>query len=436
MVHETTERWYPVRVMRGFSLAAMAALAALGVAGCTTDCLQSADIQVMVVPDSSISPALVTKLNINIVVGDGSETALSSISLTSGQLTASGSAFLLRPKATPTGPYMLHVVVLALDKNQKDVAIGSSTTTVAAKGCNRMTVQLTALGALGQTPDLSVVGGGGGTGGGGGDLAGADLLMSLPTDMANCTGGTPDEDVDLRADACDVCAADPEPQGPSDSDADGVPDACDPDPNTFGNRTVMFEPFNNNGGQWALGNGISINNGYLDMATNQQDQLLAGDSIDLLPVNVRVQTWYMNIGGNNGFNSSQTIGLLLGNNSDLNNPKNTSGVMCSVNTGGGKQPTLQLAPVVNTAIGTAASTQFHSLQTGSNKYRIRLTQRGANYTCELAELVDQNTNAVSVLATTTMTADTAPDGAQFVSMLSENLQEVHFYSVVAQTANP
>jgi hypothetical protein len=435
MLHETTERWYPVRVMRGFSLVALAALAT---AGCTADCLESADIQVMVVPDSSISVASVTQLNVNITVGDGAGTPVGPIKLTGGQLTSSGSAFLLRPKVTPTGSYALHVVVLALDKNGSDLAIGSGTSTVAAKGCNRMTVQLTSLGPLGEDRDLSVVGGndGGGAGGGGHDLAGADLLMSLPADMANCIGGTPDEDSDLRADACDICAADPEPTGPSDADADGVPDACDPDPNMFGNRVVMFEPFNNNGGQWAIADGVSINNGFLEMATNQLPQLISGDSVDALPVNVRVQTWYMNISGNNNFTNPQVIGLLLGNDADLNNPKN-SGVICSFNSSGGRGgSTIQVATVSNASIGSPSSANFQKLQNGSGKYRLRLTQRGPDYSCELAELVDQNTNAVTVLGTATMTSDTVPTGAQYVSLLSENLQEVHFYSVVAETAAP
>ncbi|HEX4458264.1 MAG TPA: hypothetical protein VIA18_09865, partial [Polyangia bacterium] len=130
----------------------------------------------MVIPDPSIATAI-AQLKISVVVGDGNDTALPSIPLTSGELPAGGSAFLLRPSVTPTGSYQLRVNVVAVDKNGINLAVGQNTITAAAKGCNRMKVTLAQVPL--QSFDLGT-GGGGGGGGGSTDLAGADLLMSLP----------------------------------------------------------------------------------------------------------------------------------------------------------------------------------------------------------------------------------------------------------------
>ncbi len=61
-------------------------------------------------------------------------------------------------------------------------------------------------------------------------------------------------------------------------------------------------------------------------------------------------------------------------------------------------------------------------------YRMRLTQNGPNYSCEVV---------ASGFPTTTVTAQVspAPGGPQFISLYAANL-EIHFHSVVAESVLP
>ncbi len=68
----------------------------------------------------------------------------------------------------------------------------------------------------------------------------------IPNDKDFCDhmpGGAFDEDQDGIGDECDACPIAPPPATP-DPDGDGVDSPCDPDPQTPGDRIVLFNGFN------------------------------------------------------------------------------------------------------------------------------------------------------------------------------------------------
>jgi hypothetical protein len=435
--------------MRSF---AFVALAVLALGGCQPDCLQSADILVAITPPPGVSPALVKQLQVTVSIGPKGELmSVASIPLTS-PLQETGSSFLLRPANVPSGKYQLSVVVTAADSTGTPMAIGTDTEQVESTGCNHMSVHLASLlggggGGGGGTGGGGGGAGGGGTGGGGG-LVPPDM-SNATSDMQGCFGGTPDEDNDGRADTCDVCAADPEPSGVVDTDGDGLPNACDPDVNRAGNRLVYFEPFNTDFEHWTesvgAGSNISVNNGVLELKNNSNGQLYSGNAVDAMPDNVRVQTWYETNGPfSSPSSSSSMVGLLLGTGANLNQ-QNTSGVNCGVNNSVNQpngQSSLEIDHVgcipqqhqqpqcgVLTPGDSLSFTPFPTNQMA----RLRLTQVGGTYTCELALL--NNDNTVTLVGQVTMT-QSAPTANQFISVVAINLADTKFHSVVAETALP
>jgi hypothetical protein len=259
-------------------------------------------------------------------------------------------------------------------------------------------------------------------------------------DLAGCFGGRPDEDNDSFGNACDVCAADPEPTGPTDADHDGVPDQCDPDPNTPGNRLLYFEPFDADPGHWSEPNGTVVTSGYLVLNTSASStpSLTSSNMSDLLPANVRLESWVYVFPAEAGADAS--TGIFLGPPAAASAQLN--GVLCSVNYHA-NQPadTVDVTQVVNGQLST--TTQSVAIPVSQPNQvgfpfqqlaRLRLTQRGNTYVCELGVLNSAN-NSVNVLATTpTLTAAT-PSGNQFMLLRATN-QEGHFHSVVAETTTP
>lgn len=391
--------------------AALGVLAGLGAtgAGCQADCTPSADIQVMVVPSGGVNPQAIATLRIILSVDGGPNKVLDVVP---PHAISSSSALILRPDPPPTAKYSVAITVEALTASGALIAVGTTAGEVVANGCNRLEALLAALPV---PPDsgtpLPPIDG----------FTPADLAG---IDMAGCFGTTPDEDGDGRADQCDLCPADFDPQ-PVDSDRDGLPDACDPDPTKPQNSLLYFEPFNSDSGQWS--GGLPINNSYIDLSTDNSPTgfVVTGNGSTALPVNVRVQTSVYTPVAIVG--SASDVGLFLGNSPNPGGGS-TSGMMCAmVYDQQQRTSTLQLQEIQNGNVATTALMPVNFMN--QVNYRIRLTQRGASYTCESATM--NGPGAVTV----TMQASAAPTGPQFVALHAQNI-EAHFHSVVAETALP
>jgi hypothetical protein len=405
--------------MRGLALISFAAL--LG--GCNSDCVRSADIQVMVVPGPGVDVSKVMWLRVTLVVGDGTP---KTVDFTPQRtIASSGSAFLLHPDPPPAASYNLTVTVDAMDPSGAIVAVGSDAQHVTSNGCNRLTTHLASLPFIDTPPPSSD-------------------MMSTSDDMAGpgCIGGLPDEDSDNRANSCDLCSADPEPNGPADADSDGVPDACDPDPNTAGNMIQYFDLFDVDNHHWAEGGNAGVTSSFFAMVTGANARLISPNNSDTLPVNARAQTVMF---VPRRFDTAQFSdgGLYLFTNSmNIANPNdaNSNGILCmaQIDPVATNPDTLQLLPITGGVTQRAAGTTTGApLPTGlpENKFlRLRLTQRGGKYECELAQL-DQTTNTLQPLAQVTLTGAPTPSGNQYMALRATNL-EAHFHSVFAETALP
>src|SRR5437763_1956838 len=68
------------------------------------------------------------------------------------------------------------------------------------------------------------------------------------------------------ANVCDLCPADSDPS-PVDSDGDGLPDACDPDPTTAAsaNKLLYFEPFDAVNAKWSGDNATTVMMSFLNL---------------------------------------------------------------------------------------------------------------------------------------------------------------------------
>lgn len=385
-----------------FFVAALVALAP----GCGADCSQSADIQVTVAPNGDVDIAHVTRLHLTLVIDDGAPRGRD-ITL-QAPMPASGSAFILQPDPPPATKYTVSVTIDAIDDQGNLLAIGSESQPVVDKGCNRLTVHLAAV--PGQTT------------GGPPDFAGLGPIdfagLPPPADLSGCIGGMPDEDNDGRANFCDLCPADPDTT-PVDSDGDALPDACDPDPMMAGNRMLYFDPFDSASGHWS-GNHM-VTQSYLTLDSGGLGGDDASNAVDVLPLNVRVQAYVVPTMVYSGRGGGDT-GVFVGTGTNLNQ---ATGVYCALTANDNGPDSLDIYRVTNGSFGVPSIQNLGQGLTAT-PYRVRLTQRGSNWTCET---VASGLNPVMVSTTQTVT------GQLFISLENDNMQS-HFHSVVAETALP
>jgi hypothetical protein len=382
---------------------ALVAFVAVAASGCpSTECAQSADIQVTVAPNGDVSIPEIAKLHVMLSVADGPVRVLD-IDLMMKTLSPAGSAFVLRPDPPPSDKYDVSMTLQALDTDGNLVAIGSESMQAVAKGCNLLTVHLAALPPITPGPDMAAP-------------PGSDLAGMMPADMTTCVGGVPDEDGDGRANFCDACPADAD-STPVDTDGDGLPDACDPDPAMKTNTVVYFEPFDVNSGHWSGANAITQS--YMNIDTQTVGTTSASNSTDMLPLNVRVQTIVFPTSehGNGGGDT----GVFVGTNANVSQ---ADGAFCGLTWNNGGPDTLDLYRVTNGGFSVPATQQLATpLQNTS--YRIRLTHRAGIWTCEALQ-----SGQPAVTVTTTQTpVVTAP---LFMSLINDNMGS-HFHSVVVET---
>jgi hypothetical protein len=320
-------------------------------------------------------------------------------------LEQAGSTFLLHPDPAPGPMYDVALVVQAYGGDADGdplLAVGSDQLEAVTSGCNKMTVHLTAL------PQMTI----------GGDMAappGSDLsgMMTPGPDMAGCVGGAPDEDADGRADFCDLCPDDSDP-APVDTDADGLPDACDPDVATASNRLVYFDPFNSASGHWPGGNTVS--NSFMTLDSMGNGQIVTGNATDSMPANVRVQTHVFLDGIYN--QNDADAGIVLSTTTNLTSSTN-QGAWCLIST---TDKQLELYPVKNGQPQQPALANIGS--TPSGLYRLRLTNSNGTWTCEMLG----GTGGPITTAPITQ-AVTAP---LFVTLIVDG-SKVNYHSVVAET---
>jgi hypothetical protein len=410
------------------------------VAACNNDCLLSSDIQVNVYPDPGIDPAQIAHLHVALSV-NGSP-AKSLVITPMPPIDRTGSAFILRPDSTPAkSTYNVSVTIEAMDAGNTLIAIGSDSEQVAAKGCNKLSAHLAAL-PISPVYDMTqpLIVDGDGFINRVVDMAGAPP----PPDLAGCFTGTPDEDNDGRANFCDLCPADYDPT-PSDSDGDGLPDACDPDPTRKPNMQVYFDPFDSDSGHW-MGATYSVPQGssYMQVDSNNaapNQPLTVANMVNKLPLDVRAQMFVLAPGYYGSTGPALAIAaLFLGDGPDPFAP-GTNGVLCQIRFDQSNGDAIRLRPVVNGSLQIGTTTPTNSTACAGTTlppppqfcfgtdtlYRLRLTQRGSTYSCEVA---DTNMN---VYTPPSLTATPPAGPTQFVVLQEENLR-AQFHSVVAETA--
>jgi hypothetical protein len=241
--------------------------------------------------------------------------------------------------------------------------------------------------------------------------------MATPPDAAStCFGAAPDEDSDGLANSCDACPADSDAT-PVDTDGDGLPDACDPNPAITGNELLYFEPFDVVNANWSGDSAATVAQSFINLDPGQLGILYSSNATDALPLSVRVQTSIFPKGYYTGGGTIDT-GLFVGTSA---NPEalGTSGVLCRLNS---SSNSLDILPVQNGTLVTGTSA---GLTINAGFYRMRLTHRAGNWTC------DTTFNGTTTTVTTTQ-AVTAP---LYMSLRTENMF-VHFHSVVAESVRP
>lgn len=389
---------YPAIEMRwSWSLVALATVAV----GCNpNDCAQSADIQVTVAPNGDVTVGDIARLHVMLSVADGPVRALDIVP--SHTISSTGSAFILRPDPAPSDKYDVSMTVQAFDEMNDLIAIGSESMQAVTKGCNRLTVHLAALPASSGPVDMAIPPGGP-----------FDLAGVVPADLAGCIGGTPDEDSDGRANVCDLCPDDAD-STPVDTDGDGLPDACDPDPAMKTNTLVYFDPFDAASGHWPGNNPVTNSYMTLDSGPGQET---TGNGMDPLPANVRVQTHLFPNGFYTNAIAGADAGLFVGTSTNLTSATN-NGAWCLIST---TDHQLELYPVHNGAVQQPALANIGPVQ--SAVYRLRLTNSNGNWTCEMVLGAD---------APVTVTTTQMVTGPVFVTLIVDG-SRVNFHSVVAET---
>jgi hypothetical protein len=383
---------------------AVCALVIAAATGCDTECAKGPDIQVTVIPGPGVDPARISKLRVSLSI-DGA--APRSVEIALGKPIGFGnSAFLIHPDPAPAGKYNVALTVEALGTGGALVAIGAAGGDVLTTGCNALEARLVSL------P-------------GGGDDGGASTDMPIdfggPPDLIGCAGGGtgPDEDQDSFADVCDICAADSEVTA-TDGEGDALPDACDPDPAKGGNARAYFDGFNSANDDWT--NGFTISGGFITLPI-PDGIVYSGNPVAKLPVNVRVQS-SMYAPFYYGPHQESDEGIFLGSTSSPGPSSN--GMLCvlTIHQQTGNN-TLDLATVQNGTITGSTGTPFNFPVT-QVRYRMRLTQRGASYVCEVV--------GGGPTVTVSRSAPSAPVGPQYMRLRAQNI-EARFHSVFAATAS-
>lgn len=406
----------------------LAVLVALVLSGCGPDCAPGPNIQVTVLAGPGIDASRVATLRIVLSV-DGMAPKTLDVPITK-PLTMMPKTLLLQPDPPPADKYNVALSVQALDATGTIFALGTAASDVTSFGCNRLEASLFPLGSNG------------GDGGGRDGFIPPDLVSS---DMSNCTvtsASIPDEDGDGRADSCDLCPDDYDPN-PVDSDLDGLPDACDPDPALPSNTLLYFDPFNANSGLWSGNFDLRpFPQGYWNIDTNGGQAFASGNSQVMLQTNVRIQAhiYSPNIYSQGGGAVNSDFGLFIGNNA---NPgfTTTNGVLCVANATS-TQPN-DLLTIYFVSNGTAIQPTSTPLPNANPPngwhndlmYRMRLTQKGATYTCELVGMstVPGVPDGTPVVVTKTLAAP--PAGPQFMALHAQGIV-VHFHAVTVESVLP
>jgi len=388
------------------------AVLALVLSGCGPDCAPGPNIQVRVLAGPGVDATRVASLRIVLSL-DGMQPKSLDIPIT--QPLQMPKTVLLEPDPPPAPKYNVALSVQALDGNGGVFALGTAAGDMVSNGCNRLEASLFPLG--------------GPTSSDGGDgFIPPDLLS---TDMSNCvvaSASVPDEDQDGRADSCDLCPDDYDPT-PVDSDLDGLPDACDPDPARPSNTLLYFDPFNANSGNWT-GNFMlrPFPQGYWAVDSAGPGTVTSGNTQVMLPANVRVQAHIYSPGvyGSGGGGVNASFGLFLGSNP---NPglTSTDGVLCIANASTQQPDNVAIYSVVNGNTMLQASTPIPGGWSTQVLYRLRLTQRGGTYVCELNNA--QNTTSVTKMF------PISPSAPQFMALYVQGMV-ANYHAVVAESALP
>lgn len=144
-----------------------------------------------------------------------------------------------------------------------------------------------------------------------------DAIDAPPTACWDTTR-TGNDDGDAYLDGCDPCPGNPNID-PTDSDSDGVPDVCDPEPNRAGNAILGFYPLTALGPDWlATGGQWSLQGADL-----RQTDITAASAQATFYTVVQPDTWVqVDVVGPDPASSPNTIaGLYL----DTDNSTNPSG---------------------------------------------------------------------------------------------------------------
>ncbi|HXU73057.1 MAG TPA: hypothetical protein VN947_27250 [Polyangia bacterium] len=366
------------------------------------DCVHGSNIQVTVAPDGDVVVSDIVRLHVMLSIND---TMLGATDILVGPdkpLDHSGSTFLLQPDPAPAASYNVALTVQAYATGDALVAIGSNSVIAVTDGCNRLTVNLTALPLMTPGPDMAAPPGS--------DLAGT----TVESDMAGCIGGTPDEDADGRANFCDLCPADPDTT-PVDSDSDGLPDACDPDIAMPTNTLVYFDPFDTASGHWSGSH--QVTQSYMKIDTGAVGTDSSSNGVDLLPLNVRVQTDILPTHeyGNQGGDTGVFVGTSA-------NPNQGNGVFCALTWNNGAPDTVNIYHVNSGSYGVPSTLSLgNELQ--MLDYRLRLTHRAGTWTCEVVP------NGGAPITVTTSQTVTAP---LFITLINDNMGS-NFHHVVVET---